>query len=211
MPFQELENGELHRVLALIDVYLDTPAYNGHTACHDALWANGVLVTVRGKSLAARVGADLLHHFGTPENICDDAASAVARANELLQDPTCLSVARKKADHCRATSQMYDNAHRAEIVIDALVRAFKETVMEQEKDKALGCSASASQHLSDSDVTILLRPSSDRACHLAALPSSGLQASCSCRAISGPAVPRPGPGPVGSAEQGIRVVLLIEP
>jgi len=90
MPFQELENGELHRVLALIDVYLDTPAYNGHTACHDALWANGVLVTVRGKSLAARVGADLLHHFGTPENICDDAASAVARVSELLQGPTCL-------------------------------------------------------------------------------------------------------------------------
>jgi predicted O-linked N-acetylglucosamine transferase (SPINDLY family) len=124
MPFQALQNGELHRFLALIDVYLDTVVYNGHTAGQDALWANGVLVTVQGTRLASRIGADLLKWFGTPENICEDAAAAVARVNELLQDPIRLSEARVKADICRRASNMYDNAHRAKIVIDALLRAF---------------------------------------------------------------------------------------
>jgi hypothetical protein len=155
MPIQDLDNGDLHRFLALIDVYLDTPVYNSHTACHDSLWANGVHITIEGESLAARIGADLLHNFGTPENICSDAAAALARVNELLQDPACLLAARKKAEHCRATSKMYDNAHRGEIVLEALLRAFKETVKNQEQEKELACSASASQHLSDSDVTIL--------------------------------------------------------
>ncbi len=77
MPFQDLETGELHRFLALIDVYLDSPVYNSHTAGQDALWANGVLVTVRGDRLASRVAADLLHWFGTPENICDNSAAAL--------------------------------------------------------------------------------------------------------------------------------------
>jgi protein O-GlcNAc transferase len=71
MPFQALQNGELHSFLALIDVYLDTVVYNCHTAGQDALWANGVLVTVQGTRMASRIGADLLKWFGTPENICD--------------------------------------------------------------------------------------------------------------------------------------------
>ena len=39
----------------------------------------------------------------------------------------------------------------------------------------------------------------------------GLRASCPNCALSGPAALRPEPGPVGGAEQGIRVALLIEP
>jgi len=155
VPHLDLENGDLHRFLALIDVYLDTPVYNSHTACHDSLWANGVHITIEGESLAARIGADLLHHFGTPENICSDAAAALARVNDLLQDPIGLLAARKKAERCRAASKMYDNAHRAEIVLDALLRAFKETVKNQEQEKELACSASASQHLSEIDVTFV--------------------------------------------------------
>ena len=128
MPFQDLPNGDLHRFLALIDVCLDTPLYNAHTAGHDALWANGVLITVEGTRLPSRIGADLQRYFGCPENICKDAAEAVARVNGLLQDPLLLLEARAKADRCRASSTMYDNAHRAEIVIEALLRAFEDTV-----------------------------------------------------------------------------------
>jgi predicted O-linked N-acetylglucosamine transferase (SPINDLY family) len=51
MPFQDLSSGKLHDALAVTDLYLDTLGYNGHTAAHDHLWANGVLVTVMGKSL----------------------------------------------------------------------------------------------------------------------------------------------------------------
>ena len=149
LPFQELENGELHSVLALVDVCIDSLVCNGHTAGHDILWANGILITVPGTRLATRIGADLLRHFGCPENICDDTAAAVARVNSLLQNPSLLSAARLKADHCRATSKMYDNTHRAEIVIEALLRAYDETRQNQRQQPA--CSASETQ-LSDTDV-----------------------------------------------------------
>ena len=150
MPFQDLPNGDLHRFLALIDVCLDTPLYNAHTAGHDALWANGVLITVEGTRLPSRIGADLQRYFGCPENICKDAAEAVARVNGLLQDPLLLSEARAKADRCRASSTMYDNAHRAEIVIEALLRAFEDTVEESvrnQRKRLRVCSASESQQL----------------------------------------------------------------
>ena len=155
MQYQQLYNGDLHKFLALIDVNLDTVVYNGHTASHDVLWANGVLISVRGKSLASRVGADLLHHFGTPENICDDPAAAVARVNQLLQNPTCLSEAVVKADQCRASSKMYDNSHRAEIVIEALLRAFDDKLAASRQRNQLACSASASQQLLASDMQSL--------------------------------------------------------
>ena len=69
LPFQDLSSGQLHEALAVTDLCLDTLGYNGHTATHDHLWANGVLVTVRGSTLASRIAADLLECFGTPENI----------------------------------------------------------------------------------------------------------------------------------------------
>jgi predicted O-linked N-acetylglucosamine transferase (SPINDLY family) len=155
MRFQALQNRELHRSLALIDVYLDTVLYNCHTAGQVALWGNGVLVTVKGTRLALRIGADLLKWFGTPENICDDAAAAVARVNELLQDPRHLSEARTKADYCRNTSNMYANAHRAKSAIDALLHSFEETVRNQRKQKHPVSSASASQQLVDDDLQFL--------------------------------------------------------
>ena len=112
-----------------------------------------MLVTVKGTRLASRIGADQLKWFGTPENICEDAGAAVARVNELLQDPARLSEARAKAELCRSTSNMYDNAHRAKMVIDALLRAFEETARDQQMQSA--SSASASQQLEADDLPLL--------------------------------------------------------
>ena len=97
MPFQDLHTGELHEVLALADLGLDTPGYNSHTAGHDVLWANGDFVSVKGERLASRIGAELLHWFGTPENICDSLDAAVDRVNTLLQNPELLAQAHARA------------------------------------------------------------------------------------------------------------------
>ena len=141
VPFQPLQSGELHEFLALGDIYLDTPVYNGHTAAHEALWANGVFVTVKGNSLASMVGADLLEWFGTPENVCASVDDAVGRVNSLLQAPELLAQARLNAEQCRAKSLMYDNAHRAKIVIEALLRAYTDKLSEQRKKQASSASA----------------------------------------------------------------------
>jgi hypothetical protein len=135
LPYQNLSSGELHEALAVTDLCLDTLGYNGHTATQDHLWANGVLVTVRGKTLASRIAADLLECFGTPENICDNPVAAVARVNQLLQTPGALEEAREKADKCRSKAEMYDNALRAKMVIEALKRAHREKHREQKSQE----------------------------------------------------------------------------
>ena len=135
LPFQNLSSGQLHEALAVTDLYLDTLGYNGHTATHDHLWANGVLVTVRGSTLASRIAADLLECFGTPENICDSADAAVARVNKLLQTPGALEEARSRADECRSKATMYDNAERAQMVIKALVGAYRDKLSEQKQEE----------------------------------------------------------------------------
>ena len=153
IDFQPLEDGRLFKFLALTDVYLDTLEYNGHTAVHDALWANGVVVSVKGERLSQRIGADLLFNFGTPENICHDKNAAVARVNTLLQDSTILLEARTKAENCRLTAQMYDVAHRAKMVMEALERAYKEMVSNQRKQ--IASSAAAIGKISESDIQSL--------------------------------------------------------
>ena len=136
LPYQELSNGDLHEALAVMDLYLDTQGFNSHTAAHDALWANGVLVTVRGETLASRVAADLLHCFGMAEYIFDSADAAVEKVNQLLQNSKLLQEAREKADECRSKSKMYDNFFRAQKVIEALQSAYHEKLscMQQEED-----------------------------------------------------------------------------
>ncbi len=57
------------------DLFLDTAPYNAHTTASDALWAGCPLLTVPGKTFAARVAASLNEHLGMPEmNVADDAA-----------------------------------------------------------------------------------------------------------------------------------------
>ncbi len=89
-----------------------TQGFNSHTAVHDALWANGVLVTVRGETLTSRVAADLLDCFGMLEYIFDSSDAAVEKVKHILQNPNLLEEARVKEDECRSKSTMYDNAVR---------------------------------------------------------------------------------------------------
>ena len=133
MPFQDLHTGELHEVLALADLGLDTPGYNSHTAGHDVLWANGVFVSVKGERLASRIGAELLHWFGTPENICDSLDAAVDRVNTLLQNPELLAQAHARADQCRTESSIYDHELRARMVIEALLRAYNDMLLSESR------------------------------------------------------------------------------
>ena len=129
---QQLWDGSLHAFLAVGDVYVDTPHFNGHTAVHDALWGLGVVVSVEGTTLAGRVAVDLLTAFGTPENICNNDDAAIVRINQLLQNPNIYEDARTKAEMCRNTSDMYDNELRARLVLTALKEAYNFKLGEQQ-------------------------------------------------------------------------------
>eukprot|EP00744_Colponema_vietnamica_P011834 GILI01016626.1.p1 GENE.GILI01016626.1~~GILI01016626.1.p1 ORF type:complete len:331 (+),score=31.11 GILI01016626.1:135-995(+) len=50
-----------------VDVYVDTPAYNGHSTATDVLWAASPLVALSASRMASRVSSSFLHSLGAGE------------------------------------------------------------------------------------------------------------------------------------------------
>lgn len=81
--------GHLAR-LRLADLFLDTFSCNAHTTASDALWAGLPLLTLPGRSFAARVGASLLGAIGLPEMIASSREDYEELALSLARDPARL-------------------------------------------------------------------------------------------------------------------------
>jgi predicted O-linked N-acetylglucosamine transferase (SPINDLY family) len=77
-----------------VDIALDPFPYNGTTTTCEALWMGVPVITLAGRTHAARVGASLLTHAGLPEWIVPDTAAYVARAAATAQDLTNLAALR---------------------------------------------------------------------------------------------------------------------
>ena len=73
-----------------IDIALDTFPYNGTTTTCEALWMGVPVITLRGDTHRARVGASLLSAIGHPELIGEDLAGYERTAITLANDPTRL-------------------------------------------------------------------------------------------------------------------------
>jgi predicted O-linked N-acetylglucosamine transferase (SPINDLY family) len=71
----------------LMDLFLDTPAYNAGATASDALWSGVPLLTTRGRSYITRVGESLLTHLGLPELVAADLHAYEAQAIELAHSP----------------------------------------------------------------------------------------------------------------------------
>ncbi|HTP95459.1 MAG TPA: hypothetical protein VMK05_06390, partial [Burkholderiales bacterium] len=82
--------------IGLADLVLDTLWYNAHTTAVDALWAGVPVVTCPGRSMAARVGASLLHAVGLPEMIAADVEEYERTARQLAAAPDQLVKLRHK-------------------------------------------------------------------------------------------------------------------
>jgi predicted O-linked N-acetylglucosamine transferase (SPINDLY family) len=77
----------------LVDVFIDTYPYNGHTTASDALLAGLPVVTLKGKSFASRVAASLLHDVGLPDLACSSYDEYYQKALHLAtHDTTRLAV-----------------------------------------------------------------------------------------------------------------------
>ena len=104
-PHQPLE-AHLARYAAA-DLFLDTLPYNAHTTGSDALWMGCPLVTCRGDSFAARVGASLLRSVGMSQLIAEnleqyhDIALALVRGDGLK----CL---RSQLEASRDSAKLFD-------------------------------------------------------------------------------------------------------
>lgn len=93
---------------ALADLFLDTLPYGAHTTASDALWMGVPVLTVPGRSFAARVCASLVQAAGLPEFVCASAEEYVARAIAFGRDRAALAPFRARLVEARDTSLLFD-------------------------------------------------------------------------------------------------------
>ncbi|MBK1659052.1 O-linked N-acetylglucosamine transferase, SPINDLY family protein [Paracraurococcus ruber] len=92
----------------LVDLFLDTLPYGGHTTASDALWAGVPVLTVPGRSFAARVCASLVRAAGLPDFVCAGPGEYVRRAIAYGQDRALLSPYRDRLAAGRGSALLFD-------------------------------------------------------------------------------------------------------
>jgi protein O-GlcNAc transferase len=96
--------------LPLMDLCLDTLPYNAHMTALDCLFAGVPVLTLQGKSFAARVASSLLMACGLPELICDSRATYEQHAITLARTPEQLAALKQRLNQARAQAPLFDMA-----------------------------------------------------------------------------------------------------
>lgn len=97
----------------LADLFLDTFIYGAHTTASDALWAGLPVLTLRGDTFPARVGASLLQALKLPELIVGDTESFVTAAVNLATEQQRLAALKALLVANRANSTLFDTVRFA--------------------------------------------------------------------------------------------------
>ena len=92
----------------LADLFLDNMPYGAHTTAADSLWMGVPVLTLPGRSFAARVCASLVTAAGVPETICTDGDDYVAKAVALANDPARMASLKQRLLDGRGTSLLFD-------------------------------------------------------------------------------------------------------
>ena len=90
------------------DLFLDTIPYNAHTTASDALWVEGPVLTLSGKSFASRVGSSILTTIGLTELIASSIKEYESIALNLAKSPNKLSSIKQKLRKNIATKPLFD-------------------------------------------------------------------------------------------------------
>jgi len=93
----------------LADIALDTSPCNSHTTGSDALWMGVPMLTLRGETFDARVGASLLAAGGLPDLITTSAADYEAKLLRLMTSPSELAAIKADWFPRRASSALFDS------------------------------------------------------------------------------------------------------
>jgi predicted O-linked N-acetylglucosamine transferase (SPINDLY family) len=92
----------------LADLFLDTLPYGSHTSASDALWMGVPVLTLPGRSFAARVCGSLVRAAGLAELVCAGPAEYVTRAIELGREPQRLTELKERLAAGRDTCLLFD-------------------------------------------------------------------------------------------------------
>jgi predicted O-linked N-acetylglucosamine transferase (SPINDLY family) len=93
----------------LADLFLDTPHYNAHATCADALWAGVPVLTQVGSTFAGRVAASQLHALGMADCIVDSVEAYTEKAIELALNPALLQSVRDRLAQNSKTMPLFDS------------------------------------------------------------------------------------------------------
>ncbi|MEQ9466697.1 MAG: tetratricopeptide repeat protein [Ekhidna sp.] len=93
--------------MGLMDLFLDTPIYNGHTTVLEALWMNVPVLTIVGESVNARLGASFVQTAGLPELVVDNLDAYVKKAIEIGSGGKT-GVFRERLQSAKASSPLFD-------------------------------------------------------------------------------------------------------
>jgi predicted O-linked N-acetylglucosamine transferase (SPINDLY family) len=94
----------------LADLFLDTLPYGSHTSASDALWMGVPVLTLPGRSFAARVCGSLVRAAGLGELVCARPVDYVSRAIELGRSPQRLAELKERLVAGRDTCLLFDTA-----------------------------------------------------------------------------------------------------
>ncbi|MDH0864051.1 tetratricopeptide repeat protein [Mitsuaria sp. GD03876] len=94
--------------LSLADLFLDTLPYNAGTTASDALWMGLPVLTLPGRSFAARMATSVLAALGQEELIASDAADYVAKAVAMATEPATYRRIREGVAEAAATGRLFD-------------------------------------------------------------------------------------------------------
>lgn len=93
---------------ALPDLFLDTFPFNAGTTANDALWMGLPVLTLTGRSFAARMAGALLTAAGLPELITYDLQAYEDKAVELATTPGICLRLREHLEEVRANGVLFD-------------------------------------------------------------------------------------------------------
>jgi predicted O-linked N-acetylglucosamine transferase (SPINDLY family) len=105
---QKLQNAFHLKRYALADLFLDTAPYGAHTTASDALWMGVPVLTLSGRSFAARVCGSLVRAAGLPELICQTPQEFVARAIALGRNRPEAQAYKARLEANRGSCTLFD-------------------------------------------------------------------------------------------------------
>jgi predicted O-linked N-acetylglucosamine transferase (SPINDLY family) len=92
----------------LADLFIDAWPYNGGTTVSDALWVGLPVLTLAGRSYAARMAGSLLQAIRLPELITHSPAAYEALALRLAKEPALLDGVRQRLAVNITTAPLFD-------------------------------------------------------------------------------------------------------
>ena len=108
------------------DLFLDTFPFNAGTTANDALWMGLPILTLSGKSFAARMAGALLSAANLPELITFKLEDYEEQAVALAQDRTKLAAIKEKLVAARQESPLFDSKAFAQHLENSFIRLLQE-------------------------------------------------------------------------------------